>query len=144
MTKLIQFNKLITIDQMLPNLDLIRKLTPTLTQEQYENYLRSMVPHNYYQVIAVKENEVIGLSGYWVSTKLYSGPYLEIDNFIVSEKHRNSGVGKALVQWMENEARENNCHMMMLDAYVENFKAHAFYYRQGFIARGFHYLKSID
>ena len=33
---------------------------------------------------------------------------------------------------------------MMLDAYVENFKAHKFYYREGFIARGFHYLKKLN
>jgi len=32
---------------------------------------------------------------------------------------------------------------MMLDAYVENFKAHRFYYRHGFHARGFHYLKRL-
>jgi ribosomal protein S18 acetylase RimI-like enzyme len=30
---------------------------------------------------------------------------------------------------------------MMLDAYLENEKAHAFYEREGFTKRGYHFLK---
>jgi RimJ/RimL family protein N-acetyltransferase len=32
---------------------------------------------------------------------------------------------------------------MMLDAYLENEKAHAFYERAGFIRRGYHFIKTI-
>ena len=55
----------------------------------------------------------------------------------------SKGIGEALVKWMEAEARAQGCKLLMLDAYVENFKAHRFYYRQGFHARGFHYLKHL-
>ncbi|MBI3232577.1 MAG: GNAT family N-acetyltransferase, partial [Bacteroidetes bacterium] len=83
----------------------------------------------------------IAVSGYWIGAKLYCGSYLEIDNFVVDEKHRSSGIGKQLIEWLTNEAKAHQCETMMLDAYVENFKAHHFYYREGFIARGFHYIK---
>jgi GNAT superfamily N-acetyltransferase len=138
------FKKLLTVEEMLPNYPLICELTPSLTSAQYQQYLENMVPHQYFQVIATVKEKVIAVSGYWIATKIYSGKYLEIDNFIVTEPYRKEGVGQSMIRWMEEEARTNQCRVMMLDAYVENFKAHAFYYRQGFIARGFHYLKPLD
>jgi GNAT superfamily N-acetyltransferase len=142
--KQLNFKKLITIDEMIVNMDLIKDLTPLLTADLYEGYLKEMIPHNYFQVIALLNEEVIGLSGYWIGTKIYCGRYLEIDNFIIKEAYRNAGVGKAIIKWMEEEARHHQCKLLMLDAYIENFKAHAFYYRLGFIARGFHYLKELN
>jgi GNAT superfamily N-acetyltransferase len=138
------FKKLLSVEEMLPSYPLICELTPSLTSAQYQQYLEDMVPHQYFQVIATLKEKVIAVSGYWIATKIYSGKYLEIDNFIVIEAYRKEGVGQSMIRWMEEEAHTNQCRVMMLDAYVENFKAHAFYYRQGFIARGFHYLKPLD
>jgi hypothetical protein len=48
-----------------------------------------MVPHNYKQ-LAVFENEIcIAVTGFWTGTKLWSGKYIEIDNFIVHPEHRS-------------------------------------------------------
>lgn len=135
--------KLSTIEEMLPNLKLIQSLSPKLTADEYKSLLSIMVPQNYYQVVLFDEGKRIAVSGYWIAAKLYSGKYLEIDNFVVDEAYRSKSVGKILVDWMQEEARNNQCKLVMLDAYVENFKAHRFYYREGFVARGFHYLKSV-
>ena len=128
---------------MIPSFPLIKQLTASLTEEDYLRMLTDMVPHNYYQVAAYHNNKPIAVSGYWLATKLYCGKYLEIDNFVVDEAYRSKQIGKMLVDWMLEEAKRNGCETALLDAYVENFKAHKFYYKQGFIARGFHYLKKI-
>ena len=47
------------------------------------------------------------------------------------------------MDWLEAEAKRKGCKILMLDAYVENFSGHKFYYREGFIARGFHFLKKL-
>ncbi len=139
----IVIRKLVLLEEMLPNLELIRQLSPQLEAAGYRAMLADMIPHNYFQVGAYADGECIAVSGYWIATKLYSGKYLEIDNFVVDKAFRGKAVGKQLLDWMLQEARDNNCNMAMLDAYVENFKAHHFYYREGFIARGFHYLKQL-
>lgn len=136
--------KLSTVEEMLPNYSLIKQLSPQLTEAAYRSMLPEMVPNNYSQVAAFEDGKCIGVSGYWICTKLYSGKYLEMDNFVIDEHSRSKGVGKLLLDWMLEEARSNGCRTAMLDAYVENFKAHHFYYREGFIARGFHYLKRLD
>jgi GNAT superfamily N-acetyltransferase len=139
----IVIKKLTTVEEMLPNYKLITQLSPQLTEEAYRTMLPDMVPNNYYQAAAFEDGKCIGVSGYWICTKLYSGKYLEIDNFVIDEHSRSKGVGKLVLDWMLDEARNNGCRTAMLDAYVENFKAHHFYYREGFIARGFHYLKAL-
>lgn len=135
--------KCTTIAEMLPHLPLIQKLSPQLTVTRYTQLLEDMVGHNYYQVALYEGDFCIAVSGYWISTKLYSGKYIEVDNFVVHEDHRNKGAGKLLLDWMLQEATVNGCETAMLDAYVENFKGHHFYYREGFIARGYHFLKSL-
>lgn len=139
----ITLRTLTTVEEMLPHWRLVVQLTADLSQEAYGALLREMVPHNYFQVAAFEGEACIGLSGYWIGHKLYSGKYLEIDNFIVDEAHRGKGVGERMLDRMAEEARRAGCHVLMLDAYVENFKAHRFYYRNGFHARGFHYLKRL-
>lgn len=128
---------------MLPYYSLITLLTPALTADEYSRLLQQMVPHNYYQVAAYEGDTCVGVSGYWIGAKLYCGKYLEIDNFVVAESHRSRGLGKLFIDWLEAEARANECSTLMLDAYIENFSAHRFYYREGFIGRGFHYLKKL-
>jgi GNAT superfamily N-acetyltransferase len=136
-----ELRKLSTVEEMLPHFRLVQQLTPALTALEYPEMLQAMVPHNYAMVAAFDGPRCLGLSGYWIGHKLYCGKYLEVDNFVVDEPERSTGVGEALLKWMENEAATQGCRLLMLDAYVENYKAHRFYYRQGFHARGFHYLK---
>ncbi len=143
MEQRVSIRKVTGIEAMLEHYELITQLTPTLTLVAYESMLEQMTPHNYYQVAAYEGDVCIAVSGYWIGTKIYSGKYLEIDNFVVAEQHRSKGIGKILLDWLTEEANAHNCETIMLDAYVENFKAHHFYYREGFIARGFHYLKKM-
>jgi GNAT superfamily N-acetyltransferase len=137
----ISIKKLVSIEEMLPQHQLITQLTPALAKDEYERLLKIMVPNNYFQVAVYENDRSIAVSGYWLCAKLYSGKYMEIDNFVVADGHRSKGIGKLLTDWLTEEAKANDCKAIMLDAYVENFKAHHFYYREGFIARGFHYIK---
>ena len=85
----LQTRELTTIDEMLTQIDTIRFLYPKITLEKYKSFLFDMLPHNYTQ-IAVFENDVcLGITGCWSATKLWTGKYLEIDNFVVHPEHRS-------------------------------------------------------
>ena len=133
--------KLTTSEEMAGTLDLIKELTPDVDAANYKKMLQEMIPHNYFQVVVYDGEKQVAVSGYWLATKIYCGKYMEIDNFVVSHDYRSKNIGQMLVNWMLEEAQKQGCKAALLDAYVENFKAHKFYYRQGFIARGFHYIK---
>ena len=140
----LELRELTTKQEMLSNIEVMRFSYPTFTLEKYDAYLTEMIPHNYKQ-IAVFENEVcVGVSGLWSGTKLWSGKYMEIDNFIVHPDHRMKGIGKMMTDYVDAKAKETGCTMIVLDAFTENFTAHRFYYNQGYVPKGFHFLKILN
>ena len=140
----LEIRELTTLDEMLSNIEVMRFLYPTFTLEKYESYLVEMIPHNYKQV-AVFENDVcVAVSGFWSGIKLWSGKYIEIDNFIVHPEHRSKGLGKMMTDYIDVKAKETGCTMIVLDAFTGNFTAHRFYYNQGYVPKGFHFLKILN
>lgn len=140
----LQTREFTTIDEMLTQIDTIRFLYPKITLEKYKSFLSDMLPHNYTQ-IAVFENDVcLGITGCWSATKLWTGKYLEIDNFVVHPEHRSKGIGKILTDFIEQKAINLGCSSIVLDAFTGNFGAHRFYYNQGYAPKGFHFVKVLD
>ena len=136
--------ELTTIQEMLLQLETIKFLYPNMTIERYESFLSDMIPKNYKQVALYENETCIGMTGFWFGTKLWTGKYLEIDNFIVHPEYRKNGIGKILTQFIDEKAKELNCTCIVLDAFTGNFEAHRFYYNQGYVPRGFHFIKTID
>lgn len=140
----LQIRELTTIDEMLSQIETIRFLYPNITTEKYQSFLSEMLPHNYTQ-IGVFENDVcLGITGCWSATKLWTGKYLEIDNFVVNPEYRSKGIGKMLTDFVEQKAKDLNCSSIVLDAFTGNFGAHRFYYNQGYAPKGFHFVKVLD
>lgn len=139
-----EVKELTTLEEMLQQLALMQFLYSNLTSEQYQTYLSDMLPHRYTQIAVFENQQCIGLTGCWSGTKLWSGKYLEIDNFIVHPEHRRKGVGKRLTDYVEQKALKYGCVAIVLDAFTQNFKAHRFYYNEGFSPKGFHFVKVLD
>jgi GNAT superfamily N-acetyltransferase len=130
------------ITEMLQHFEVIQELYPTLTIEAYEADLKAMLPNNSYGQVAVfSGEECIGISGFWVGTKLWCGKYLELDNIIVSAKHRSKGAGKLMIDYLYEKAQQQGCSMMALDSYTTNFAAHKLFYNEGFGPKGFHFIR---
>ena len=143
MTKEQQIKELRSPDEMQVAYPLILQLNPGLTAEAYMTMLREMIP-NSYRMVGIFEGEAcIAASGFWINTKLFSGRYIEIDNFVVDPQYRNRQVGKQLLDWILEEGKRNKCNIAVLDAYTENDKAHKFYFREGFFIRGYHFYKDL-
>ncbi len=132
-----------TKEEMLQNFNLLKEVYPSLTLEEYSLELDEMLLHNYGQVGCFEDEICVGMTGYWIGTKLWCGKYMELDNVVVAENHQGKGVGQKLFAYMEEKAKENDCHMLALDSYSDNFKAHKFFYQQGYIPRGFHFINII-
>ncbi|GAB3824740.1 GNAT family N-acetyltransferase [Pontibacter rugosus] len=133
-----------TLPEMLAQHHLIRQLNPNMSKQRYEELLHLMIPQHYRMVGAFSETGIcVGVSGFWIAAKFYSGKYLEIDNFIVDEAYRSSGVGKSLSDWLHQLAQQEKCNTIMLDAYVTNSAAHRFYFREGFHIKSYHFFKTI-
>lgn len=136
--------ELTTIPEMLAQINVMKHLYPRLSLEKYESYLQEMILHNYKQVAIFDENICVGITGFWTAVKLWTGKYIEIDNFIVHPDHRSKGIGKMMTDFIDLKAKAENCNVIVLDAFTGNFTAHRFYYNQGYEPRGFHFLKMLN
>lgn len=139
----IEIKEMKTLEGMLEQFPLLLQLNPKLKKERVEEYWKEMLPRGYHFIGAFDAEKCVGVSGFWINIKLYSGKYIEVDNFVVDEKYRSSGIGKQMIDWIEEEGRKNNCRIAMLDCYLEDRKAHKFYFRQGYMIGGFHFLKKL-
>ena len=132
--------ELIDKEEMLKNLPVLQDLYPSLTLSEYSSELDLMLPHNYGQVGVFEGDICLGLSGFWIGTKLWCGKYLELDNIVVSKTQRSQGIGKLMFDFLHKKALENDCTMLSLDSYTTNFNAHKFFYKEGFAPKGFHFI----
>jgi GNAT superfamily N-acetyltransferase len=127
-------------EELLLTFPIVQEMYPSLTKEAYSAELDIMLSNSYGQIAIFENGICIGLSGYWFGSKLWCGKYLECDNVIISASYRKKGIGKILFDELNKKAKELDCTMMALDSYTDNFKAHKFFYNQGFVPRGFHFI----
>lgn len=131
-------------EEMLEHLDIVQQMYPDFTLEKYGTLLDEMLKSNYSQIIIIKENQTIALTGVWIGTKLWSGKYVEIDSFVVHENFRGQKIGDLLIQKVHEIAKEVNANQIVLDAFTTNFAAGKFYINHGFVPKGFHFIKFLN
>jgi GNAT superfamily N-acetyltransferase len=136
--------ELVDKEEMLKFLPVLNELYPSLTMDEYSKELDEMLPHRYGQVAVFDEDSCIAICGFWIGNKLWVGKYLELDNIVVREKYRSQGVGKLMFDFLEKKAQEQQCNMLSLDSYTNNFHAHKFFYNEGYAPRGFHFIKLLN
>ena len=96
-------------------------------------------------VVAELEGEVVGLAHLHVSPALeYDQPAAKIGALVVDESHRGQGIGRVLVEAMENEARTRRCALLFLTTSVRRDDAHEFYRRVGLEETGLRFAKTLE
>jgi GNAT superfamily N-acetyltransferase len=139
---LIEFKQLLTLEDRLAIFPLYHQLNPRITEPVFINRMIAMENEKQYRLLAMLyEGKVVGISGYWISHKLYCGKYLEPDNVVIDNLFRSRGLGEMLQLQLEKIALENGCMAMMLDAYMANERGHQFYEMHGYVKKGYHFVK---
>ncbi len=133
-----------TLKDFAPAYPLVKQTNPTLEKKEFEARLKKMLKQGYRCIAMVNDREYLGICGFWWGTKIWCGDYIDLDNLVVDEKHRNKNIGKKLVAWIENEAKTLGCDQTSLDCYVSFYDTHRFYFREGYIIKGYHFIKPIQ
>jgi len=96
-------------------------------------------------VAAELEGHVVGLAHLHVTPALERDrPAAKIGALVVDEAHRGRGVGRALVEAVEEEARTRGCELLFLTTAVSRDEAHVFYERLGFEQTGRRYGRTLN
>lgn len=93
--------------------------------------------------VAVVDGEVAGVTVFRVLEKTHSGRDLYCDDLVTDETRRSTGVGHALMAYMEGVCRERGCDTFSLDSGCQRQQAHKFYFREGMAITSFHFDKKV-
>lgn len=128
------------LDSILP---LVQLLNPKLSAEVLSARLGEMKTQDFRCVGVWDSERLIAVAGLWVNTRLYCGKMIEPDNVVIHPDYRSRGVGKLLMNWIYDYAREIGCEVAELNAYTTNERAHKFWFNEGFKILGFHFTKPL-
>jgi hypothetical protein len=120
-----------------------RQLRPHLPKD-YAGRLKEVFAGGAEMAVAVEDGKVVGLTVFRVLEKTHSGRDLYCDDLVTDEAQRSSGVGRALIQYMERICRERACDTFSLDSGTWRQQAHKFYFREGMTITSFHFDKKVS
>jgi GNAT superfamily N-acetyltransferase len=129
------------IDDVLPVLmDLRRHLTPETFAEVYvqghPEGLRFTAAYD-------DEGRCVAVAGWRLVATTVALRKLYVDDLVTAPDRRGQGIGAALLGELERRAREAACRVLDLDSGADREDAHRFYFREGMVIRGFHFLRRL-
>ena len=78
--------------------------------------------------VAAEGEEVLGIATFYLFPVLRRGNHrVQLEELVVSEKHRGKGIGTALVKAVKDWCKNNNISTLRINSQVANPEAHKFY-----------------
>lgn len=94
--------------------------------------------------LAVKGDAVLGLAVYRWHENTFDGLKFYVDDLVTDEARRSEGVGHALIDYLQQVAKNLGANGLVLDSGTQRTQAHKFYFREGFVIPAFNFKKSFS
>jgi ribosomal protein S18 acetylase RimI-like enzyme len=95
--------------------------------------------------VATIDGERCGLISFYPDKDYFTDhPRAYIDNLVVAQEAERKGVGRALLAFVERQARDDGYREVVLDVFAGNHGAIAFYERQGYQPHHIRMAKPLD
>ena len=120
-----------------------RQLRPQLPAE-YVAKMQRVIRDGGEMCVAVKDKQVVGVAVYREFENTHAGRRFYIDDLVTDESERSTGVGRALMAYLQKIARERGCPGLDLESGTHRTRAHRFYFREGFFITSFSFRKEFQ
>lgn len=101
------------------------------TENALEKY-QEIINYNSYLIIVAKENNTIVGTVSGIICKCLATSFLAIEAFIVKDGLRGKGIGKKMMEFLEEFSKEKECSYSILVSSNHRTEAHKFYEKMGF------------
>jgi len=122
----------------------MHELRPHLRDAQaFVAQVQRQASQGYRLLAAWRGERVVGLAGYRLQENTLYGRFVYIDDLIVLPTEQRGGVGRLLIDAVRREAIDGGHAHLVLDTALGNALGQRFYYRQGLLARGLHFVETL-
>jgi GNAT superfamily N-acetyltransferase len=98
---------------------------------------------DYRLLAAWRDSAIVGLAGYRLQDNLIYSRFVYVDDLVVTAALHRSGIGEQLLQAARQQAIALHCKHFVLDTGLHMALAQRFYFRQGLLARGMHFVEGL-
>ncbi|MEX0734059.1 MAG: GNAT family N-acetyltransferase [Steroidobacteraceae bacterium] len=119
--------------------DVMAELRRHVSREKFVPLVRALQAEGLRLACIRVDDRVVAVAGYRVSTNLFYGRHLYVDDLVTSDAERSKGYGKELLAWLRALAVANDCDALHLDSGVQRKRAHQFYLREGLELSSYHF-----
>ena len=119
--------------------EVMAELRPHIAREAFLPTVRAMQKDGLRLACIREDGRVVAVAGYRVSTNLFCGRHLYVDDLVTAGAARSKGHGKSLLAWLRARAVAEDCEVFHLDSGVQRKRAHQFYLREGLELAGYHF-----
>lgn len=119
--------------------DVMAELRPHIVREHWVAQVRALEADGFRLACIRAAGRVVAVAGYRISTNLFCGKHLYVDDLVTADAGRSKGYGRELLAWLRTRAVENGCDVFHLDSGVQRKRAHAFYLREGMELSSHHF-----
>lgn len=117
-----------------------RQLRPHLPAD-FIGRMEEVIATGAEMAVCVVDGNVRGITVFRVFEKTFSGREFYCDDLVTDETARSTGVGHALMQYMETTAAQRGCDTLALDSGTQRQQAHKFYFRESLTIAAFRFSK---
>jgi GNAT superfamily N-acetyltransferase len=132
-----------TDEEILACYPVLKQLRPKLSDKTLVADVRRMQKDRFL-LASVRDPDVRAVAGYRYMEMFAFGPLLYVDDLVTDSTKRSHGYGKALLTWLNNEARSHGCKFLTLDSGLKRLDAHRFYRREGLQEIALHFAIPTD
>jgi len=137
----IEFRHLESRQDLLAAFPVMKELRPHLdSAPAFASQVRRQHAQGYRLLAACRHDTVLGLAGYRLQENLIYGRFVYIDDLVVSAALQRGGLGAQLLEAARAQAVALGCAHFVLDTGLHMALAQRFYFRQGLLARGLHFV----
>jgi hypothetical protein len=119
-----------------------RQLRPDLPVD-YGGKMRRIFESGGEMCVALIGDAVAGVAVFRSYENTHAGKRFYVDDLVTDAAYRSSGVGHALLGFLERLARERGGDSIDLDSGTHRIGAHRFYFREGYVIPSFGFRKQL-
>jgi len=109
-------------------LAVMRQLRPRLKDEhEFVTRVRRQQQQGYLLAFVEDQGRTTCVAGFRLLENLAWGRFVYVDDLVTDETVRSRGHGEAMLNWLIDHARRQDCDEFHLDSGVQRFGAHRFY-----------------